>query len=258
LNLAINARDAMANGGRLTIGVRHVTLHAATCASCRHAVDGSFVELSVSDRGGGIDDALLERIFDPFFTTKAPGKGSGMGLSMVHGIVHESEGHVLVDTAMDQGTTFRILLPPHAVHAAREAPIRVGRSMRTPLSGRVLVVDDEPSALSVLRETLTSWGLDVDACASADLAEQQFTERAEGYDLVVTDHAMPLVSGIELAERLRRRQPELRWLLCTGYLDDASATRARALGALSILHKPVETAELRAAIEAALPRAVVP
>ena len=258
LNLAINARDAMANGGRLTIGVRRVVVHAATCASCRLTVDGSFVELNVSDSGGGIDDQLLERIFDPFFTTKPSGKGSGMGLSMVHGIVHESGGHVLVDTAVGQGTTFRVVLPPHAVQTARDVPIPANRSARTPLRGRVLVVDDEPSVLAVLRETLTSWGLDVDACASAELAEQQFAAHAGGYDLVVTDHAMPLVSGIELAERLRRRQPRLRWLLCTGYADEASVARARALGALSILHKPVEAAELRAAIETALPSAVVP
>ncbi len=258
LNLAINARDAMANGGRLTIGVRRIMVHAATCASCRLAVDGAFVELSVSDSGAGIDDQLLERIFDPFFTTKAAGKGSGMGLSMVHGIVHESGGHVLVETAVGHGTTFRVVLPPHHVQAARDTPIPAHRPAQTLLRGRVLVVDDEPSVLAVLRETLTSWGLDVDACASAELAEQQFAERSESYDLVVTDHAMPLVSGIELAERLRRMQPGLRWLLCTGYADEASVTRARALGALSILHKPVEAAQLRAAIETALPHAVVP
>ena len=254
LNLAINARDAMANGGRLTIGVRHIRVQAATCASCRLAVDGSFVELSVSDSGGGIDDELLERIFDPFFTTKAAGKGSGMGLSMVHGIVHESGGHVLVDTTVGRGTTFRVVLPPHAVQTARDVPMPANRSARTPLHGRVLVVDDEPSVLAVLRERLTSWGLEVDACASAELAEQQFTQRSDGYDLVVTDHAMPLVSGIELAERLRLRHPRQRWLLCTGYADEASVARARALGALSILQKPVEAAELRAAIEMALPR----
>ena len=192
LNLAINARDAMANGGRLTIGVRRIMVHAATCASCRLAVDGAFVELSVSDSGAGIDDQLLERIFDPFFTTKAAGKGSGMGLSMVHGIVHESGGHVLVETAVGHGTTFRVVLPPHHVQAARDTPIPAYRPAQTLLRGRVLVVDDEPSVLAVLRETLSSWGLDVDACASAALAEQQFAERSDAYDLVVTDHAMPL------------------------------------------------------------------
>jgi CheY-like chemotaxis protein len=116
----------------------------------------------------------------------------------------------------------------------------------------VLLVDDEPSVLAVLRETLLTWGLTVEACASVEAAERVFAAAPESFDLVVTDHAMPQMTGIELAERLRARLPTLRWLLCTGFADDASIARARALGALAVLHKPVEPVELRTAIESAL------
>jgi CheY-like chemotaxis protein len=120
------------------------------------------------------------------------------------------------------------------------------------LRGRVLLVDDEPSVLAVLRDTLLTWGLTVEACASVEAAERVFAAAPESFALVVTDHAMPQMTGIELAERLRARLPTLRWLLCTGFADEASVARARALGALAVLHKPVEPVELRTAIESAL------
>jgi PAS domain S-box-containing protein len=257
LNLSINARDAMPDGGTLRIAVAPTVIEGAICSSCRHAVDGRFVELRVSDTGGGIDSGLLERIFDPFFTTKAPGKGTGMGLSMVHGIVHEYRGHVLVETVVGMGTTFRVMLPAHSAPAVVPAKVGGQAPVHTMLRGRVLLVDDEPSVLAVLRETLLSWGLTVEACASVEAAERAFVAAPESFDLMVTDHAMPQMTGIELAERLRARLPTLRWLLCTGFADEASVARARALGALAVLHKPVEPLELRTEIQSALQTARV-
>ena len=252
LNLSINARDAMPDGGTLRIAMAPTMIAGATCSSCRNAVDGRFVELRVSDTGGGIGSDLLERIFDPFFTTKAPGKGTGMGLSMVHGIVHEYRGHVLVETVVGRGTTFRVLLPVHSAPAVVPAKVGGQAHVRSMLRGRVLLVDDEPSVLAVLRDTLLTWGLTVEACASVEAAERVFAAAPESFDLLVTDHAMPQMTGIELAERLRARLPTLRWLLCTGFADEASVARARALGALAVLHKPVEPIKLRTAIESAL------
>ncbi len=254
LNLAINARDAMPDGGTLRIAVRQSDVRDAACASCRVVVSGRFVELRVADTGKGIDPALMERIFDPFFTTKAPGKGSGMGLSMVHGIVHEHRGHIVVEPESGQGCVFRVLLPVHdALPAEKEAgPTR--RGARASLAGRVLLVDDEPSVLAVMRETLKSWGLQVEACVSAEAAERAFEHDPAGFDLLVTDHAMPLTSGLQLAERLRQRRPDLPWLLCTGYAETSTVAQAEALGAGAILRKPIERDELRAAVEAALVR----
>ena len=252
LNLAINARDAMAEGGAIRIAVRRCELHDAVCTSCRAAVSGSYVELSVADSGKGIDPGLLERIFDPFFSTKAPGRGSGMGLSMVHGIVHEHGGHVIVESDWGKGARFRILLPEHAGAPIAAERLDAARTAREPLQGRVLLVDDEPSVLAVTRETLQSWGLAVEACASADAAELAY-ERAHGqFDLLVTDQAMPGVTGMDLAARLRQRRPELPWVLVTGFADADTVARARRLGVRAVLTKPVERDVLRAAVAAVL------
>jgi PAS domain S-box-containing protein len=251
LNLAINARDAMPDGGTLRIAVKQSRISEGTCTSCRHPLHGHFVELRVADSGRGIEPALMERIFDPFFSTKAPGKGTGMGLSMVHGIVHEHRGHVLVESEPGQGCVFRVLLPSH--HGApKVASAPAQRRRWTPLAGRVLLVDDEPSVLAVMRETLASWGLDVEACASAEAAERLFLADPGRFDLLVTDHAMPLVTGIELAEKLLKQRPGLPWVLCTGYAEPAVVSRCDSLDVTAVLYKPIERDELRAALEAAL------
>jgi len=252
LNLAINARDAMPEGGALNIDVRQAELHDALCASCRGVLHGRFVELVVADRGPGIDPGLLERIFDPFFTTKAPGKGSGMGLSMVHGIVHEHGGHVVVESDWGQGSRFRILLPEYAAAPRVPGAAPANSAARHSLQGRVLAVDDEPSVLAIMRETLTSWGLEVEACGSVDAAERAFGRNPGAFDLLLTDYAMPAATGIELAERLRRRRADLPWLLCTGFADADTVERARRAGADAVLRKPVERDELRTAVESAL------
>ncbi|HQR20935.1 MAG TPA: PAS domain S-box protein [Burkholderiaceae bacterium] len=256
LNLAINARDAMPEGGALRISVHRVEVQDAVCTSCRAAFSGPHVELAVADRGKGIEAALLERIFDPFFSTKALGKGSGMGLSMVHGIVHEHGGHVIVESEPGMGSRFRILLPVHSAAAQKVGRSAGARSGREPLRGRVLLVDDEPSVLAVMRETLSSWGLEVEACPSADHALRTFGQSGDRVDLLVTDQAMPGLTGIDLAARLRQQRPDLPWVLCTGYADADSEALARQAGASAVLLKPIERARLRAALEAALgPRA---
>jgi len=251
LNLAINARDAMSGVGELHISVRRREADGSTCASCRHALAGTFVELSVGDRGGGIAPELLDRIFDPFFTTKAPGKGSGMGLSMVHGIVHEYGGHVIVDNAPGHGAVFRVLWPA-CTAAADSVPSAAPRLSRRPLAGRVLLVDDEPAVLGSMRELLSGWGLQVAAFELPEQALAAFEAGPQEFDLAITDLAMPQLSGIELVARLRS-QRELPVLLSSGFVDDAALAAAREVGVHAVLRKPLEPAELRAAVEAVLP-----
>ncbi len=225
LNLSINARDVMPDGGSLRIAVSCSDVHELACASCRSAVSGRYVELCVADRGQGIDPGMLERIFDPFFTTKPPGKGSGMGLSMVHGIVHEHGGHVVVESDWGQGSRFRVLLPVHeAALPAVVQRLEAGRS-RTRLQGRVLLVDDEASVLAMMRETLASWGLEVEACLTAAEAVRIYDADPARFDLLITDLAMPHTTGIQLAARLLARRSGLPWLLCTGFADADSAAR---------------------------------
>jgi CheY-like chemotaxis protein len=257
LNLAINARDAMAGAGVVTIAVQRRGAIVGTCSSCRHGFAGDFVELGVADRGAGIAAELVERIFDPFFTTKAPGKGSGMGLSTVHGIVHEYGGHVVVDSTPGEGTAFRILWPASTA-TARASPIAERPvKRRTRLAGSVLLVDDEPAVLGSMRETMLHWGLQVDAYAQPEAALAAFEAAPDTYDVVVTDLAMPHLSGVELAARLRERR-RLPVVLVSGYVDERSLSAARELGLRAPLRKPVETDLLRAAIEAALGEAVPP
>ena len=249
LNLAINARDAMPGGGAIRIRVRQFEPEDAVCASCHRPIEGRYVECQVADTGAGIEAGLLERIFDPFFTTKDPGKGTGMGLSTVHGIVHQHSGHLIVDSVPGCGTTFRVLFPAYAGDAPEAAPVRASATGNARLSGRILLVDDEPSVLAVMQKTLESWGIEVDAVSSADAAERAFARNPDAFDLVVTDHAMPMVSGIELAHRLRSKRPGLPWLLYTGYADEAMLASARSLEVGAVLRKPVENDDLRREVE---------
>ena len=165
LNLCINARDAVRGGGTVRVGLRSVQDVDDTCTSCRKRLERhAFVELSVRDSGTGIAQPVLDRMFEPFFSTKETGKGSGMGLATVHGIVHEHGGHIVVDTALDLGSTFRVLLPLASEEGAkkRDRPTRAaaGRSGQL-LYGTVLVVEDEMMVGELMTDLLQSWGLDV-------------------------------------------------------------------------------------------------
>src|SRR5690606_3446339 len=135
------------------------------CTSCRQSIEGSFVELSIADTGPGIDAAVLDRMFEPFYSTKEVGKGSGMGLATVHGIVHEHHGHIVVETQPGRGATFRVLLPPLGPEFARGDPDASRKAptaaQRPRLDARVVLVDDESSVLGFMRELLESWGLQV-------------------------------------------------------------------------------------------------
>src|SRR5688572_20320564 len=197
LNLSINARDAMAGLGRIQVAVRATALREkAVCASCRKRFRGEFAELAVADSGPGIAAAVLERMFEPFFTTKEVGRGSGMGLATVHGIVHEHEGHIIVESAPGNGSRFRVLLPMQAGEAPAPNPGPPARKTRNPLRGRVLVVDDEKVVAEFMRELLGSWGLEAAALVSPVGVLERISR--EPPDLVILDHTMPGITGMSL------------------------------------------------------------
>jgi PAS domain S-box-containing protein len=254
LNLCINARDAMQGTGRLALAARVATREGAYCASCRQRIDGTFLEIAVGDSGPGIASDVRERMFDPFFSTKEVGKGSGMGLAMVHGIVHQHGGHVLVESAPGAGTTFRVLIPPAASPAQAPAAVRPGpaRREREALSGRVLVADDEDAIRELLGELLEDWGLDVVLCPDGAEARDAFADDPQGFDLVLTDQTMPRLTGMQLAKLVTRMQPGVPVLLCTGYGEDLKPADLKAAGVRTLVHKPVEPAELRRLLQAAL------
>lgn len=250
MNLSINARDAMRNKGRLEIALRRVGIGGEggrhECRSCGEAIAaGDYIELAVSDTGAGIDAELLERVFDPFFTTKDVGKGTGMGLSVVHGIVHETGGHVLVESRAGEGTTFRLLLPPSTDEGGGE-PVLDEREAAQGIVGsaRILVVDDEQSVAGFLQELLTTAGYQVEVASDGAEALAIFQRLGGEIDLVITDQTMPNLTGAELAARLLAERPDLPVILCTGYSEDVDEERAREIGIRGYLLKPVPSRTL--------------
>ena len=182
------------------------------------------VEVEVRDTGSGIRPEVLERMFEPFFSTKEVGKGSGMGLATVHGIVHEYGGHIVVETAPGKGTGFRILLPALAQQkgqASGSARPRTGaRPVAARLSGRVLVVEDERLVAEFMGELLKTWGLKVTVKTSPVEAYDLLVHDPERFDLVITDQTMPKLTGLELACRMTALRPQLPVILYTGYGED--------------------------------------
>jgi len=248
LNLGINARDALGGAGRIRFGVQQVTLAPHACASCGQSFSGRFHRIYVADSGPGIDPQLRERIFEPFFSTKAPGRGTGMGLATVHRIVHDHGGHLRI--ASDHGARFDVLLPadPAATAAVRPSDAATSAPQRRPLRGRVLLVDDEQSVLGFMRELLQSWGLDVVAVRQAPAARELLADDA-GLDLLLTDQTMPELSGVDLAHAAQSLRPNLPVLLYSGHADLIDVEALKQSGIRRVLRKPLEPAELRAAIE---------
>jgi len=240
MNLCINARDAIENEkGCIKIRLHKVTGIQANCSSCHHPVQGDFVELIAQDNGQGIYTSVLHKIFDPFFTTKDIGKGTGMGLSMVHGIVHEHGGHILVDSTPGKGTTFRLLFPQigNAEVIATESD-----SLRESVcgSGRVMVVDDDPALTGYLKELLQERGYQVTALTDSREALDLFEQDPQAFDLLLTDQTMPRLAGDKLAQAMLAQRPDLPVILCTGYSDRIDAGRARQLNIRGYFTKPVD------------------
>jgi CheY-like chemotaxis protein len=244
LNLCINARDATEGVGRVRVGVRPFAAERFACSSCRQCADGSFVELVVEDDGHGMGPEVIERIFEPFFSTKETGKGSGMGLAMVHGIVHEHGGHVVVESSPGTGARFRIAWP--AVSDTLEVPggetpgeTRL-RSPRPELGGSVLVVDDEETVREFMRELLESWGIDA-TCAPTAVAALDLVRAEPGrFDVVITDQAMPKVTGLELARRLREIRADLPVILYTGNGEGLPGDEVDAARLCALMLKPID------------------
>jgi len=259
LNLCINARDAMDGAGKITVGVHLAAQGAAPrCASCHQAADGRYVELAVADNGPGIAPQVLERMFEPFFSTKEVGRGSGMGLATVHGIVHEHGGHVVVETAPGKGATFRVLLPALEDEAESAAPRGAAGARRRPvrhaLEGRVLLVDDEQMVGEFMAELLGGWGLEVALRRSPVEAERWLAEDPSRVDLVLTDQTMPKMTGLELARRIAALRPGLPVILYSGYAENIGAEQLARSGVRALLAKPVEPEPLFAALAEALRR----
>ena len=223
LNLSVNARDAMPAGGQLTIETANVDLDEAFVRRHVGTQVGPHVLLAVRDTASGIDAATQQRIFEPFFTTKAPGKGTGLGLATVYGIVKQHDGYLWVESAPGAGAVFRIYLPSQQEEAWASS-VEPPAPVQVPLgSGTILLVEDEPDVRILAEEILRMHGYTVLVAADPVEALGHAGLHAGPIALLLTDVVMPEMSGVELAERLRARDPALKVLYISGYPDDAIA-----------------------------------
>jgi PAS domain S-box-containing protein len=241
MNLCINARDAMDGKGVLRIGLQLKRVIQGSCSTCHADMRGEWVTLTVSDNGSGIPDKIRERIFDPFFTTKEVGRGTGMGLAVVHGIMLQHQGHVQFESRIGTGTQFHLMFPPAAAAAVRETT--QAASVADPgksISGSVLVVDDEPAVLQVICAYLEQAGLEIYAAGDSETALERFRDSPEAYDLLVVDQTMPKLTGTELAQQVHRLRPDLPVILCTGHSERINEENIAEFGISRYLRKPVE------------------
>lgn len=246
LNLCLNACDAMQGAGRLQIVLHEAKEDGRLCSACQQPVCGNYVEIAIADTGPGIEPAVLERIFDPFFSTKPPGKGAGMGLATVHGIVHEHGGHLLVESEPGRGTTFRVLLPVCEVEADEVVSQQRAStpSAHPRLKGRVLVVDDERSVGEFMCELLSGWGVEADFIAAPAQVLERVRQSPAHYQLLITDHSMPSITGIQLAQSLQSVAPQLPVLLYTGLADRVGDQALPSNMLRTVLRKPIDHAQL--------------
>jgi PAS domain S-box-containing protein len=242
MNLCTNALHAMERGGVLRVALERVQLSEPRSLSRGIVSPGAYVRVVISDTGTGIPPAVLERMFDPFFTTKGVGEGTGLGLSLVHGIVTELGGAIDVATTPGRGTKFEIWLPlagevgKPVADAAAELPRGHGET--------VMIVDDERPLLALASETLAGLGYRPVGFESSNAALQAFLAEPERFDLILTDEAMPDLVGSELAQQIRRIHPDVPIILMSGHGGAQLTQNAAAVGAQEVLHKPLQSRDL--------------
>ena len=253
INLVVNARDAMPQGGKVVIETANVELDEEYAGRHIEVQPGSYMMLAVSDNGSGIDEQTQSRIFEPFFTTKQEGKGTGLGLSTVYGIVRQSGGHITVESALREGTRFRIYLPPTAVtklKAEDETP-----PLQTEvLAGTetVLVVEDEPALRRLISVSLETRGYTVLAAEDGTEAIRILENNPGEIDLVISDIMMPKLNGLELRKKTILLRPEIRFLFISGYAEDTIGRTAHLPQNAGYLEKPFLPIELAHKIRALL------
>ena len=249
MNLCTNACQAMPRGGTLTIGLDDVAPDRELTERFRQLASGDYVRLQIADTGEGIPEELRDRIFDPFFTTKPQGQGTGLGLSMVHGIVKSMQGLITVTSAVGKGTGFDIYLP----QLSHEAELSSSTQEETPTgTEHILYIDDDPMLAEIGREMLLSLGYRVtEFISSVDALQHVFRHRPD-IDLIVTDMTMPKLTGLDLAEKLREQDIQVPIIICTGNINDLTHPQMIALGISYCLQKPITISHLAAKVRTAL------
>jgi CheY-like chemotaxis protein len=255
LNLAVNARDAMPRGGTLTLETANAVLDESRSQKQRDDVrPGQYVMLAVSDTGEGMDAETARRAFEPFFTTKKEGRGTGLGLSTVYGIVRQSGGSITVESQPGRGTTFRVFLPRDEASADPEPRPEVRLAPST--SGQtVLVAEDSDGVRLLIRQVLEGAGYGVLEARSGEEALSVAARHPGTIDLLVTDVVMPGMGGREMADRLAAERPGLRSLFMSGYTEDAILAQGVLQASIDFIEKPFTPSALLRKVRQVLDRA---
>ena len=252
MNLCVNSRDAMPEGGTITVEVENVRIDEEYCESHVWAKPGRYVLLSVTDTGCGMDDEILKNIFEPFFTTKPAGEGTGLGLATVYGLVKQHGGMIHVYSEVGIGTTFKIYLP----HTERSAT-DVGDKIEGPAPGgteTILVAEDDEMVLQLTKDALEDAGYTVLTAVDGEDALSLFEENADAIDLMLLDVVMPKLGGRVVFERIHKEHPQVRVLFASGYSMNAIHTNFVLDEGLTLLQKPHNRAELLRKVREVLDR----
>jgi PAS domain S-box-containing protein len=250
LNLSVNARDAMLNGGRLTLAAENFDVDENYATMMPGAKPGPYVMLGVTDTGRGMPQAMIDKIFDPFFTTKEVGKGTGLGLSTTLGIVKSHGGFISVYSEPSKGTTFKVFLPATVIRD----DLQQSETSVVPIQANgegqlILVVDDEPNILGVTKMILEKHRYDVVSASDGPEALAIFAQRMQAISLVLTDLSMPYMDGIALVRSLKKMRPDLSIVASTGQGEQASVAELQSLGVKNFLTKPYNTERLLATLD---------
>jgi len=257
MNLCINARDAMHGHGQIELELRVVSQQDEICTSCHNTFTGDFLELSIQDTGTGINPDNINSLFDPFFSTKEMSKGTGMGLAIVHGIMHDHNGHIIVRSELGIGSTLILLFPliseetlTNTTNTPTETSVPTDTEINNDSSSlNILIVDDEESLASFLKDALETHNYNVTTFTDSSLALSNFKENQNSYDLVITDQTMPKITGADMAKEMLKLRADLPIILCSGYSEDINENTSKDIGIKTYLKKPVNFNELTKTIK---------
>jgi CheY-like chemotaxis protein len=243
MNLVINARDAMGDSGSITIATRNIIVSEDTFTGGLNIPDGNYIEISVSDTGCGMEQEVMQHIFEPFFTTKEVGKGTGLGLAVVHGIVKNHEGFIYCESELDKGTTFRILFAA-STSGKPEQKITVQSQPSADGTETILFVDDEKSILEIAKETLSMHGYNVKTAQSGEEALEIYNAGKDNIELVILDLIMPGKGGKKCLNDLVEINPKIKVLMTSGYSSSQQIEELTQAGAAGFINKPYRPDDL--------------
>jgi len=251
MNLGINDREAMNNQGTLTINLNSRKIINETCLICFKQFNGEWIDLSISDTGSGMSEDIVQHLFEPFFTTKEKGKGTGMGMAVVHGIIKDLKAHVLIDTEIGKGSTIHILFKP-----VEKTGVRTEITNNVPVckekhNEKILIVDDEESLSTLLGDMLEIDGYQCSCFSSSNKALSEFNQSPDKFDLIISDQTMPELTGLNMVKKMREIRVDIPVIIATGYSENINDTIAKENN-IELMKKPLTREKLLETVSKAL------